>query len=87
MHKNLPKNKADFIGFSLKILGNSDSNLIGIRGQVIFETKNTFLVYVGGRVKRIVKANGFYELDFKRSHITICGYKLVDRPAKRVSRG
>ncbi len=87
MRRSPLKGKADLIGFSLRVIGYSDPNLIGIKGRIIFETKNTFFVDVGGSIKKIIKANGFYELDFKRSHITICGHKLVDRPVKRLSRG
>ncbi|WP_338601103.1 ribonuclease P protein subunit [Sulfolobus tengchongensis] len=76
----------DYIGSEIKILYYVDSSLISKKGIVILETEKTFLIRLSdkGKVVRIFKAHGIFEITFKGKSFIVDGYKLVRKPWKRI---
>lgn len=75
------------VGLSAKILESSDSTLQGIRGTIVFETRNTILIRKGSIVTQVAK-RGAKKLQLQTSSCAcfISGSALIGRPEDRISR-
>jgi ribonuclease P protein subunit POP4 len=75
----------ELIGLRAKVAGSSDPTLLGLEGVVVDETKNTLLIEVQGRRKRLLKQVclfGFHLDDGEE--VLIDGRLLCRRPEDRV---
>ncbi len=73
-----------FIGKEVVIVDSTDRKEVGIRGLVIDETKNTFLLLSGKREKMICKNR--VALYFPREDVFIEGKDVQFRPEERVKK-
>ena len=78
--------KDEFIGLKVKIRECSDPKWIGKSGQIINETKNTFLVKVDNREKTIAKNIAVFEFDINGKKISLDGSKIMFRPENRIKK-
>jgi ribonuclease P protein subunit POP4 len=74
--------KGEFIGMKTKILASNDPSLIGIDGIIIDETRNTFLIDINGKEKRIAKDIVMIKIGGR----IIDGKKIKYRPEDRIKR-
>jgi len=77
----------EFIGTEGKIAESPHADYVGIRGEVIDETKNTFTFLHKGKPKSIIKNSAVF--NFKSSDGTIVeidGRLLVGRPEDRLKK-
>jgi len=72
----------EFIGSDLVVLESSIESFRGVRGKIVDETKNTFVIEVGGREKRIPKRNTIFEIGGKRVPGDKIMFRAEDRPRK-----
>ncbi|EZQ03855.1 MULTISPECIES: ribonuclease P protein subunit [Acidianus] len=75
----------DLIGLKITVLYHSNPYYINISGIIVFESRN--FLYIRdhkGKIKRIYKMNGIYQLDFKGSHMIVHGCRIVGSPIKRI---
>jgi ribonuclease P protein subunit POP4 len=77
----------EFIGTEGKIAKSPHAGYVGIRGEVIDETKNTFTIMHEGKAKSVVKSSAFFDLKFSDgTTIEIDGKLLVGRPEDRLKK-
>ena len=75
------------VGLGAKILESSDSTLQGIRGTIVFETKNTILIRKDSIVRQVSKrAAKKLQLQTSSCACFISGSALIGRPEDRISR-
>ncbi len=81
--QNLPAH--ELIGLNARVIKSPDANKIGISGRVVYETKNTFEIEVGGKIKKIPKREALMEfgLSGKKLGIISCS-EIVCRPEDRI---
>ena len=78
--------KNEFIGLSVTILECTDPTWKGKTGQIIDETKNTFLIEIEKKKKIIEKKNDKFEFIKNGEKKSINGEKIVFRPEDRIKK-
>ncbi|HEX9677386.1 ribonuclease P protein component 1 [Nitrososphaera sp.] len=77
----------ELIGLGTMVVESTDPTLAGIRGTIVFETKNTITIRTGGKTKQIAKAAAKkIEIAIPTGACFISGSSLIARPEDRVSR-
>ncbi len=77
----------EFIGTEAKIAKSPHADYIGICGEVIDETKNTFTILQKAKTKSVVKNSTFFNFKFSDGTIVeIDGKLLVGRPEDRLKK-
>jgi len=77
----------ELIGLEVQVVTSSDPGQIGLRAQVVDETRNTFLLETRSRVLRIAKKNTsliFTLLDGQ--NVRVYGSILISKPENRISK-
>ena len=75
--------KHEMIGLEAEIVESRDPSLKGLKGVVVDETKNMFVIDVGGREKRIIKKN--VRLRFENYGV-VDGSRIAYRPEDRIKK-
>jgi len=77
----------EFIGVKGKIAESPHQSYVGICGEVIDETKNTFTILHKGKAKSVVKKSAIFDFKFSGGTIVeIDGKLLVGRPEDRLKK-
>jgi len=76
----------ELIGLHVKIVDCKDPSWIGKYGMIIDETKNTFLIYIDDKQKKIAKNIALFEFEINGKKITINGSKIAFRPEDRIKK-
>jgi len=71
--------KTELIGSQLEIIGSKNKKLIGIKGKIIDETKNMFILDNG---KKLIKS----QITIKIQKTILNGKKLAIRPEDRLKK-
>ncbi|TLZ60653.1 MAG: ribonuclease P protein component 1 [Methanobacteriota archaeon] len=77
--------KHELIGRSVAVVQSTDPSLVGIRGFVIDETRNTLLVEAAGREKRVPKHGARFWFDVQGG-VEVDGDEILFRPEDRVKK-
>ncbi|HLD59937.1 MAG TPA: ribonuclease P protein component 1 [Candidatus Bilamarchaeaceae archaeon] len=73
-----------FIGLEVEIINSSDFALIGLKGKIVDETKNLFVIENSNKEKKIPKIpSTFRFLLDDGSFVDIEGKKIAFRPSER----
>ena len=75
----------DLIGYKIEIISHTDSNLMGIIGLILNETKTSLTIDVDGK-KNISKKDGHFRIYSEEISFQIQGQLLVGVPKKRSKR-
>lgn len=78
--------KHELIGLEIEITDSANKTLIGFKGKIIDETKNTITVSAGESLKKVLKAQIVFETKIDNKKVSIEGKKLVARPEDRLKR-
>ena len=79
--------RGEFIGVEGKIAKSRHSGYVGISGEVINETKNTFTILHAGKTKSVIKDSVVFHFKFSDGTIVeIDGRLLVGRPEDRLKK-
>jgi ribonuclease P protein subunit POP4 len=79
--------RQEFIGTEGKIAESPHACYVGIRGEVIDETKNTFTILHNRKAKNVVKNSAVFNFKFSDGTIVeIDGKLLVGRPEDRLKK-
>ena len=86
--KKMSKNilKSEFIGKELSVVEADNKSLIGISGEIVDETKNSFAVRSASGVKMLLKSQITFVVENDGKKIKIEGKKLCFRPEERVKK-
>lgn len=74
----------ELIGLICKIIDAKNKDLIGLKGKIIDETKNTLKIQHNNKTKIILKNQVTLEFTIKNKKIQIKGEKLTKRPEERI---
>ena len=80
-----PKNvlARELIGRSMEVANATNKSLIGIKGRVIDETKNTITIELNDKKKTLIKEQITFITTIEGKRIKIDGKKITKRPDKR----
>ncbi|MEM2937439.1 MAG: ribonuclease P protein component 1 [Candidatus Bathyarchaeia archaeon] len=77
----------EFIGTEAKIAKSKNRDCIGLRGKIIDETRNTFIILHVEKMKKIVKETSVFHFKFNDGTVVeIDGKLLVGRPEDRLKK-
>ena len=85
MNENM-LSKEELIGLTVKINKCTDRNWVNSTGVIIDETKNTFLIRVNNRDKRIAKNIAKFEFNLNNQKVKINGSKISYKPEDRIKK-
>ena len=74
----------EFIGLNTQIIDSSNSQIIGLNGTIINETKSMFTLNTIRGTKLIPKSNNTWKFNVNNQQITIDGSKIQKRPFDRL---
>ncbi len=77
--------KHELIGLQVAILRSPDPSLVGVRGLVVDETRNTLVVEAGGREKRVPKEGARFRFDVQGG-VEVDGDEILFRPEDRTKK-
>jgi ribonuclease P protein subunit POP4 len=77
--------KHELIGLQVAIVGSADPSLVGVRGLVVDETRNTLLVEASGREKRVPKRGARFRFEVQGG-VEVDGDEILFRPEDRVKK-
>ena len=75
-----------FIGSKVTITKASNKTLVGIRGTIVDETQNTFIIHTTTNNKRVMKKGLVFECIIDNKTITINGDHIIGSPEERVKK-
>ncbi|MCS7095657.1 MAG: ribonuclease P protein component 1 [Candidatus Bathyarchaeota archaeon] len=79
--------RCEFIGSELKVVKSTSSCVVGIKGKVIDETRNTFTILQDSKRKRIVKDISTFHFKFPDGTVMeVDGKLIVGRPEDRLKK-
>lgn len=78
--------KSEFIGKMIIVKNSKNSSLIGIKGTVVDETKNTFVIEMDGSKKRLLKNQISFLIETQNKKMIIEAKRLCFRPDERVKK-
>lgn len=76
----------ELIGRDMEIVKSTRKELIGVKGRIVDETLNTFLVETKKKEKTIPKALCVFRFKVGRDHRDVDGRRLVFRPEDRIKK-
>jgi len=76
----------ELIGLDVKIVKSTDPSWVGKEGQIIDETKNTFLIKIKDQEKTIAKKTSVFEFKYNDKKITIPGIIIAYKPWDRIKK-
>jgi len=77
----------EFIGTQAKVARSRHSGYVGISGEVVDETRNSFAILHQGRKKRVMKDSSFFHFRLSDGTLVeIDGRLLVGRPEDRLKK-
>lgn len=77
----------EFIGLDTKVVKSPNSNLVGIAGRVVNETRNTFTILQEIKEKSIIKEDAIFNFSLPNGTIVeIDGKILIGRPEDRIKK-
>jgi len=79
--------QGEFIGLDAKVVKNSNSSLVRIKGKVIDETRSTFVILHDGKQKIIPKDTSVFRFTMQDGTLVeIDGKLLFGRPEDRIKK-
>ena len=76
----------EWIGLDVVVVDANNKNLIGIRGEVVDETKFTFTLETKQGEKKVLKKGASFKLCLENQELIIKGDVLVGRPEDRIKK-
>ena len=77
----------ELIGLDIEVVKSPNSNLIGLAGRVVNETRNTFIIFQENKEKTIIKENAIFNFSLPNGTIVeIDGKILIGRPEDRIKK-
>jgi len=78
--------REELIGLKVKIKECNDTSWIGKSGLILDETKNTFLIKIDDKQKKIAKNIATFEFDYEGKKLLLNGSKIAYRPEDRIKK-
>lgn len=83
-----PRNiiRHELIGLEAEIVKAKNPSLVGIKGKIIDETRNTIIIRQGKKMKRILKEHAVFNIRVENKIVQLDGKLLVGRPEERIKK-
>jgi len=72
--------KTEFIGLELEVMDSGNKSIIGLKGKIIDETKNTFILKTEKGIKKVIKKHNIFNIHGK----TVEGSRIMKRAEDRI---
>ena len=82
--RNLPNH--ELIGLGVSIDESKNKSLVGKRGVIVDESRNTFTLRSGNEEKKIIKKDSSFIFDVEKKKIRIKGEKIIGNPWERLKK-
>ncbi|WP_421078426.1 ribonuclease P protein component 1 [Methanothermococcus sp. Ax23] len=78
----------ELIGLNVEIVKSSNLSLVGIKGKVVDESRNTFVIerFDNGKEIRIPKDVAVFRFELNDKSVDVIGSLLIGRPEDRLKR-
>lgn len=77
-------NSHELIGLETRIIESSNSQIVGLQGKIVFETKSMLEINTKNGLKKIPKNHSKWEISTREEKITVNGASINKRPQDRV---
>ena len=74
----------EFIGLDTKVINSSNSEVVGLNGTIINETKSMFTINTQKGMKMIPKSSNDWGFTIKGKNMTVKGSTITKRPFERI---
>lgn len=74
----------ELIGSTIKVIDSENPSQIGIKGKIVDETKNTFILTIKSKILKLIKKQITFEIISNNQNIKLKGSKLIKRPEERI---
>ena len=74
----------EFIGLETQIVKSSNSEVVGLNGTIINETKSMFTINTQKGIKNIPKSTNEWKFSIQGKESIVNGSKIVKRPFERI---
>ena len=78
--------RSELIGLEAEIVEAKNKSLIGLKGLIIDETKNTIVIEKDGMAKKVIKSQVTLNITLEDQTFQIDGNILVGRPEDRLKK-
>ena len=78
--------KLELIGLDIEVVQAKNLSLIGLKGKIIDETKNTITIRKNNELKKLLKDQIIVNIKFPKETIQINGKLLLGRPEERIKK-
>jgi len=78
--------KHELIGLKCEIVNASNASLVGCKGRIIDETRNTLILDCDGQTKTILKEQATLNIEVDGQVVQVKGEDLVARPHDRLKK-
>ena len=77
--------RQELIGTNIEIIDSKNKDLIGLKGKIINETKNMFMIN-NHKIKKIPKDKVIISIEMNKNKIKIPGKYFIGRPEDRLKK-
>ena len=74
----------EFIGLETQIVKSSNSEVVGLNGTIINETKSMFTINTQKGIKKIPKSTSEWKFSIQGKESIVNGSKITKRPFERI---
>ena len=74
----------EFIGLETQIVKSSNSEVVGLNGTIINETKSMFTINTKKGIKNIPKSTSNWKFSISGQNTVVNGSKIAKRPFERI---
>ena len=74
----------EFIGLDTEIIKSNNSQVVGLNGRIINETKSMFTINTQKGMKMIPKSSNDWGFTIKGKNMTVKGSTITKRPFERI---
>ena len=76
----------ELIGTEVEVIEAGNKSLVGVKGKVVDETRNTLHIEVEGKIKKVLKEQVKLRIKFNSKTIECDGSLLIGRPEDRIKK-
>lgn len=76
----------ELIGTEVEVIEAGNKSLVGVKGKVVDETRNTLHIEIEGKIKKVLKEQVKLRIKFNSGTIECEGSLLIGRPEDRIKK-
>ena len=76
----------ELIGLNIEIVKAENPSLVGIKGKIIDESKNTLTIETQNKIKKILKDQATFNIELKDHVVQVEGKLLLGRAEDRIKK-